>query len=70
MYQTRKTFIIYRVNNIISGLVLKQAELSEELVNLIKCCKKKRSQIRRNRKCERNLNINRRKYSNNYKSCI
>ena len=70
IYQTRKTFVIYRVNNIISGLVLKQVELVEELVNLIECCKKKRSQIRRNRKCERNLNINRRKYSNNYKSCI
>lgn len=70
IYQTRKTFVIYRVNNIISGLVLKQVELVEELVNLIECCKKKRSQIRCNRKCERNLNINRRKYSNNYKSCI
>ena len=70
VYQTRKTFVIYRVNSIISGLVLKRIELVEELVNLIECCKKKRSQIRRNRRCERNLNINRRKYSNNYKSCI
>lgn len=69
-YQTRKTFVIYRINSIISGLVLKRVDLAEELVNLIECCKKKRSQIRRNRKCERNLNINRRKYSNNYKSCI
>ena len=69
-YQTRKTFVIYRVNRIISGLVLKRVELEEELVKIIECCKKKRSQIRLNRKCERNLNINRRKYSNNYKSCI
>ena len=69
-YQTRKTFVIYRVNRIISGLVLKRVELEEELVKIIECCKKKRSQIRPNRKCERNLNINRRKYSNNYKSCI
>lgn len=69
-YQTRKTFVIYRVNRIISGLVLKRVELEEELVKIIECCKKKRSQIRPNRKCERNLNVNRRKYSNNYKSCI
>lgn len=69
-YQTRKSFLIYRVNSIISGLVLKKIGIVEEITNLIECCKKKRSQIRPNRKCERNLNLNRRKYSINYKCCI
>ena len=71
-YQARRSYLIHEINRQISGILLKQKteEIRMILEDILKRSKKKRSQIRRNRKCERNLNLNRRKYSMNHKSCI
>lgn len=69
-YQSRRSFLIYQLNRYISGIFLNRVNIREILEAIVKKCKKKRSQIRRNRKCERNLNLNRRKYSMTYKKCI
>ncbi len=69
-YQTRRSYLIYQMNQKISGLILGLVNVEECLTKIVEMSKKKRSQIRRNRTCERNLNLNRRKYCMNYKSCI
>lgn len=69
-YQTRRSYLIYQVNLKISGMILGRINTQDYIKMVIEICKKKRSQIRRNRTCERNLNLNRRKYCMNYKKCI
>lgn len=69
-YQCRRSYLIYEVNKRIGMWLLHMEEMKSAIEKLIERCKKKRSQIRRNRKCERNLNLNRRKYSINYKCCL
>lgn len=69
-YQTRRSYLIYQINQQISGMILGLINVEDYLKRVIEMCKKKRSQIRRNRTCERNLNLNRRKYCMNYKKCI
>ena len=69
-YQTRRSYLIYQINQKISGMLLGLIKVEDCLKRVIEMCKKKRSQIRRNRTCERNLNLNRRRYCMNYKRCI
>lgn len=69
-YQSRRSYLIYQINNCISGILLKKLNVNVIIEQILELSKRKRSQIRRNRKCERNLNINRRKYSINHKACI
>lgn len=69
-YQCRRSYLIWRVNMRIGMWLLNIEEIKKEMEVVIERCKKKRSQIRRNRKCERNLNLNRRKYSINHKCCL
>ena len=69
-YQTRRKYLIYQMNKSISGVVLEKISTKKVLKDMVKKCKKIRSQIRRNRRCERNFNLNRRKYTMNHKTCI
>lgn len=69
-YQGRKSYLIYWVNKRMGKWLLNIEEIKSAMEMIIEKCKKKRSQIRRDRKCERNLNLNRRKYSINHKCCL
>ena len=69
-YQGNRGYIIHELNRVISGILLKKHKIEEVLKEIIKKSKKIRSQVRRNRTCERNANLNRRKYSMTYKSYI
>lgn len=69
-YQSRRSYLLYQINCYISGILLKKVEIGQVIERILELSKRKRSQIRRNRKCERNQNLNRRKYSINHKSCI
>lgn len=69
-YQSRRSYLIYQINYHISGILLQKVESEQIVEKIIEMSKKKRSQIRRNRKCERNQNLNRRKYNIHHKLCI
>lgn len=69
-YQARRSYLIYQINHHISGILLRKVESQQMIENIVEMSKKKRSQIRRNRKCERNQNLHRRKYNIHHKSCI
>lgn len=69
-YQANRGYLIHQVNGAISRLLLNSSQVEDMIRKIIDKGKKIRSQIRRNRKCERDKNLNRRKYCMTYKSCI
>lgn len=69
-YQANRSFLISQVNQYIGMILMKLVDVAQICSTIIERCKKKRSQIRRNRTCERKLNPNRRKHCMNRKSCF
>lgn len=69
-YQSNRNYVTGCMNHILELFLRRTIDLSVKIEHLIKKAKSKRSQIRPNRKYERNTYLNRRKHHINYKPCI